>query len=471
MFWANFLHIYQPPIQKPYWVNRVAKESYYKIFRLLIENPSAKITMNINSGLLEMLEKCGHIDIIEMIEKLIFRGQLELTGSAKYHPLLPFLPEKEVIRQIKLNEKTLAHYFGSKKKLNLKGFFPPEMAFSPQLAKTIADLGYKWIVVDELSFPREGPKQKYDRIYQMPGFKDFSIFFRERQMSWVILSGQIGTGRLLIQNLGERLKKQEYLLTAMDGETFGHHRPGLEMLLFEIYKSNLLKTVKISELFDLFPKRESIKPISSTWALMEKDLEKKKPFARWDDKDNPIHQAQWKLTRLAIKAVTEASKKAQGYNKVRQILDRALHSDQYWWASAKPWWSIEMIERGAKELYEAVIFSPGVNKRIKNKARELYYKIIFTAFDWQRSGIVDEFSRKEDEEIRQRTDTSLPKLPRQEIEKMIKQLEKEMELVASRREYERAAQIRDRIKELERYVSDKDFSTSAEGDQEFKLSK
>ena len=130
-----------------------------------------------------------------------------------------------------------------------------------------------------------------------------------------------------------------------------------------------------------------------------------------------------------------------------------------------------MIERGAKELYEAIIFTPGINKKIKNKAKELYYKIIFTAFDWQRSEIVDEFSRKEDEEIRQRTDVSLPKLPRQEIEKMIKQLEKEMELVASCREYERAAQIRDRIKELERYASDQDFSTSAEGDQEFKLNK
>lgn len=471
MFWANFLHIYQPPTQKPYWVNRVTQESYCKIFDLLIKNPSAKITMNINSGLLELLEKCGHIKVIEMIKKLVFRDQLELTGSAKYHPLLPFLPEKEIIRQVKLNEKTLVKYFGPKNKLKLKGFFPPEMAFSCRLAKIIAALGYKWIIVDELSFPRKGPKQKYDTIYQLSGLKNFSIFFRERKMSWVILSGQIGTGPLLIKSLGERLRKKEYLLTAMDGETFGHHRPGLEMLLFEIYKSKMLKTVKISQLFDLFSKRESIEAISSTWALMEKDLEKKKPFARWDDKDNPIHQAQWQLTKLAIKVLERAPKKGPDYKKARQVLDRALHSDQYWWASARPWWSIEMVERGAKELYDAVILAPGINKRIKDKAKELYYKIVFTAFEWQRSGIVDEFSRREDEEIRQRTDANLPKLPRQEVEKMIKQLEKEMKLVASRQEYERAAQIRDRIKELQRYASEERFSFSIEGDQEFKLSK
>lgn len=469
MIWANFLHIYQPPTQKPYWINRVAEESYRKIFRLFIENPQAKITMNVNGVLLEFFEQYGHKDLIEMMGKLISRGQLELTGSAKYHPLLPFLPKEEVIRQINLNEETLRHYFG--KDLKLKGFFPPEMAFSVDIAKIIAPLGYEWIIVDELSFPKEKAPQKYDRIYQIEGMKNFSIFFRERKMSWIILSGQIGTGKLLIQSLGGRLKKEEYLLTAMDGETFGHHRPGLEMLLFEIYKSNKLKTATVSELLNMFPERECVNPLSSTWALMEKDLEKKKPFARWYDDDNPIHSAQWELTKLAIEAVEKSSKDSGGYNKVRQSLDKALHSDQYWWASARPWWSIEMIEAGAKELCDTVLSAPGATEELKRKAEELYHKIVFTAFDWQRSGIVEKLSRAEDEEIRQRTDVALPKLPRSEVEKMIKRLEKEMKLVASRQEYERAAQIRDRIKELEKYISENQFVPSSEGDQEFTLNK
>ena len=135
MFWANFLHIYQPPTQKPYWINRITEESYRKIFRLLLENPDAKITMNISGVLLEFFDKYGHTDVIEMIKKLLLSGQLELTGSAKYHPLLPFLPEEEIIRQVKLNEETLRHYFGPQ--LKLQGFFPPEMGFSPELIKVI----------------------------------------------------------------------------------------------------------------------------------------------------------------------------------------------------------------------------------------------------------------------------------------------------------------------------------------------
>lgn len=287
-------------------------------------------------------------------------------------------------------------------------------------------------------------------------------------MSWVILSGQIGTGNLLIKGLGERLNHKEYLLTAMDGETFGHHRPGLEALLFEMYENVNLQTALMSDLFALFPKRILVSPVPATWALMEKDREQHKPFSRWYDEDNDIHEMQWKLTHLAIKALETAPESDPGYSKAREMLDRALHSDQYWWASARPWWSIEMIERGAKELYDAIQTTPGVSKTVVEEAKHLYHSIVFTAFDWQRSGIVDELAHKEDEDIRQRTDVGMPKLPRPEVEKMIKRLEEEMNFTAARQEYERAAQVRNRIAELRRYIADVDIPKAAtEGAREW----
>jgi hypothetical protein len=91
----------------------------------------------------------------------------------------------------------------------------------------------------------------------------------------------------------------------------------------------------------------------------------------------------------------------------RQLLDRAVHSDQYWWASAKPWWSIEYIEAGAKELLEVIRATPNVSEDIKNQAEGLYLKILTTAFDWQRTGKVEELTKQEDEEIHQRTDENL----------------------------------------------------------------
>ena len=100
MYWANFLHFYQPPTQKPFWVNKITAEAYRPILKGLLKQPDNKVTFNVNGILLELFEQHGHTDVIDMLRELLKRGQIELTGSAKFHPLLPFLPEAEAERQI-----------------------------------------------------------------------------------------------------------------------------------------------------------------------------------------------------------------------------------------------------------------------------------------------------------------------------------------------------------------------------------
>ncbi len=449
MIWANFLHFYQPPTQKAYWINKITNESYRPLVRGLLDHPKAKLTLNINGVLDELLDAHGHRDVLDGIRTLLERGQIELTGSAMFHPLLPMLPDEEIIRQVELNTTTHQKYFG--KLYQPQGFFPPEMAFSKHVAEVVKKLGFKWIIADELSMTGHHASVDYSTVYTVTGLDDFAIFFRERAASFRILSGQIGTGQLLIDSLGDRLKRQEYLLTAMDGETFGHHRPGLEHLLFEIADNPSITNVRISDLPKLFPRRTAVDPLPSTWALMEKDLERNKPFSRWLDEENPIHALQWELTRLAIDTVHRADPQAKGYARARQSLDRALHSDQFWWASARPWWSLEMIERGAKDLRDTIQLAPKTGPKLKEKAQDLYQKIIFTGFEWQREGIVERLAHQEDEEVRQQTDQAIPQLPKKEIDAMVARLTKEMDLLAGRQEFERAAQLRDRIKELRSY--------------------
>ena len=444
MYWANFLHIYQPPIQTKHILKRVVNESYRRIIAELKKSPDDKLTLNIPACLTELLDDYGFGDVIDDLRLLLERGQIELTGTAKYHPLLPKIPKSEVIRQIKLDRETSRRYFGEHYKP--RGFFPPEAAYNRELAEVVADLGFEWILVEELSYNGTFGAVEYDRTYDVEGL-DLKIFFREREASFKILSGQLGTVKLFEDYLADRLDKDLYLLTAMDGETFGHHRPGMEKLLFEVYKSPKVPTVTISQLLELFPRTETVKTLPSTWALMEKDIEKNAPFSRWDDPENEIHQLQWELTGLAIEAGSKKDSPA------RSLLDRSLHSDQYWWASARPWWSVEMIERGANELEDTVLASdlPEVDKK---RARELYYQIITLGFEWQRSGKVEEMARQEDEEVRERTDEGLPKLPVEEIDKMIANIRREMLEVVEKQEYERAAQLRDRIKELEGYKNE-----------------
>ncbi len=83
--------------------------------------------MNISGALLELFDKHGYRDLIDIAKELLDEGRLELTGSAKFHAFLPLLESDEVERQIKINEETLYFFFGDSYEPN--GFFPPEMAF------------------------------------------------------------------------------------------------------------------------------------------------------------------------------------------------------------------------------------------------------------------------------------------------------------------------------------------------------
>lgn len=437
MYWANFIHIYQPPTQTRQILERVVKESYRKIFSGLLSHSHAKLTLNINAGLTEMLVENGFEDVVRQIKTLLERGQIELTASAKYHPLLPKLPEAEIKRQIKINEETNRKFFG--KAYHPAGFFPPEMAYTPTLGKIIKKLGFRWVILDEVGL---NEAVNYRKTYQN---KDgLGFFFRERSTSFKILSAQLGTAKSLIRALSSRLKSNEYLLTAMDGETFGHHRPGLEEILWEICKQPELPTVTISELADLFPEKIIIEPKDSSWALTDNQLAHSQPFARWDDPDNEIQKKQWLLTNLAIKAV-----KTEGKKKCRQLLDKALYSDQYWWASARPWWSLEWIEKGANGLLKVVEnCTDKISPDIKEEAEDLYLQIVRTGFEWQRNGKIEEMAKKEDEEIRERMRQGRPQLTRQDYDEMIKSLKAQMLAAAKNQEYAQAEQFKKRINEL-----------------------
>lgn len=435
MYWANFLHFYQPPTQSTTILQKVTQESYRKVLKGLLQHRQAKLTLNISGCLTEMLAEQGCMDVINQIRTLVSRGQLELTASAKYHPFLPKLPDDQIVRQIQLNTETNRQYFGNL--YQPVGFFPPEMGYNSRVGKIVKQLGYRWIILDELasSIPLDATKTYQDST-------GMHYFFRERAISFKILTAQLSTARSLITELGARVSQNQYLLTAMDGETFGHHRLGLEELLLELYNSSSFSTVFISELLDLFPESLPVEPQDSSWALVPKDVSQNVPFRRWDDPTNLIHQHQWALTKLVLDLVKKEGPEQQ------RMVDAALYSDQYWWACAKPWWSLEMIERGAYEFLTAVNTFRHVSPEDQKQVEDLYNSIIRTGFDWQRNGTVDRLSRIEDEEIQARMREKSAPLSKADFTQMITILEKQMLTAADNREYSRAETIQKRLAEV-----------------------
>jgi len=134
--WVNFLHIYQPPWQQRGVIEQVASESYEYLLKLFQKYPKFKATLNISGSLIEQLALIRP-DLLQQLQHLVKQGQIELVGSAKYHALLPLLTDKEIRRQIKLNQEILADHFSLVK---INGFYFPEMAFSLPAAKIVKSL-------------------------------------------------------------------------------------------------------------------------------------------------------------------------------------------------------------------------------------------------------------------------------------------------------------------------------------------
>jgi len=384
--WVNFLHWYQPANTDGHIIKEATEMSYWRLVRALEEHPNIKFTWNIAGCLILRWEELKYFSLIKRIRKLIEKGQVELTGSVAYHPILPLIPEKEIITQIKENEDILRYYFGlpsprdtrsygkASKDIKLKGFFLPEMVYSHKAAKIVRKMGYGWLILDEIAYNGKLDKVDFNKIYEDKS-SGLKIVFRSRKFSKCYVP----------DFLQKEIKKKNYqglYITATDAELFGlrHNDPTAE---FEkLLKNKKLETMTISEFISEHEGAEKIKPLACSWESLEKELKQNKPYILWHDKDNKIQMKLWQLANLVYKTV-EDYKKDDNYGWARWHFVRGLASCTFWWASAKDFrlfgpisWSPDEIERGSNELIRAIRALDDVTtRRTKIKAERLYIKI------------------------------------------------------------------------------------------------
>lgn len=449
MIWGKFLHVYQPHGQDPDILEAIVKQCYEPVFNGILQHEGARITININAALLELFDKYGYHDLIETIAEGGRQGRIEFTGSAKYHALLPFLPHKEMLRQMAINDETNRHYLGDA--YQPRGVFLPEMAYSPAVAPAIEEAGFDWVLLDEIAYDGKVDTTDDTKLYKI---KDTNVyaFFRERRISNLIMSAVVRSAESLKEAIQDDLATSRYAITGMDGETFGHHRIGLEGLLFEIFDDPDFNLVRISDILDRFDDTTDVEPVASTWASSQEDIENNIQFISWSDPDNEIHDLQWQLWHIVVDEFYQLPEDDPMYKELRHQLDFAVASDQFFWASAKPWWSIDMIEDGAYSLLQIIDKQPNARQKQRQQAHRLYNQILATAFEWKRSGKITQMrqERREKQNIpfRERT------LEAGGEEKgvyyaFVDMMEEQERQATQQRDYEEAILWRDAIYKLE----------------------
>ncbi len=363
VYFAFLFHIYQPPVQIPQVVKQIVNESYRPIIDALRTHQEAKISLNINGTLTEQLNDFGYNNIIEGIATLASRNQIEFTGSGKFHPILPLIPEPEIERQILLNEETNKMFFGNVYKP--VGFFPPEMAISERVISVVRKLGYDWIIMSGIAntlpeFPTTTISQHQNGL---------KFIFRDDYISIDCAFDKVNTVDTFIERLHYRHTSEDYyVVLAMDGETFGHHvKHAIKDFLIPLFNEaphrDDIQMCTVSEIIKKFPVGITQNPRDSSWSTMPYDLAHDVPFPLWSDPNNEIHIEQHRFFMYALTLIHLAYKYREGmddqkksiYDNARNLLDRGIHSCQQWWASKRPWYSTDMILRGLNEVLMASV--------------------------------------------------------------------------------------------------------------------
>ena len=320
------LHIYQPPTQDISMVRRIDRECYTPLTGLLVET-GAEIALNINYSLTEKLAEMES----PSIENLRRARGVEFTDSGAYHPIFPLIGKEEILRQLRLNREGNRALLGDRYRPT--GVFPPEMAYSRDLPAVLAQAGYSWTVTDDIPWSAEGGEVPFDRVL---GSKGISVLLRSNFWSnRISFHGQRGdeTALELLSGLESWAGDEDaYVLIAMDGETYGHHRRGmienfLAPFIHQLKSSPDAQLVPPGRLTELFPPQEAAVPDGS-WSTTAADCAAGKPWPLWYDRDNPVHISLWELLRKVLGLARGCESE-----RVAKLADMMLYSCPFWWAS------------------------------------------------------------------------------------------------------------------------------------------
>jgi hypothetical protein len=128
-------------------------------------------------------------------------------------------------------------------------------------------------------------------------------------------------------------------------------------------EASLIRLATVSEIVDGFPHLEGCWPLASSWSTTADDLARGVPYPLWNDPGNHLHGLLWEHLTLCIELQQQAEQCAdnppsQWHTGIaRNILDTALHSCQFWWASRRPHWDVNMVFRGLVEQGQAALNS------------------------------------------------------------------------------------------------------------------
>jgi len=374
-------HLYQPPWQERSVFLDFYSNRYEPLITFFENNPTCKVTFNFTGSLTEIFIKEKKFELIDRIRLLVDRKQVELVGTAMYHPILPLIPNKEIVRQIHLNETINSKYFKEQWTSNIlsgRGFYLPEIAYSNESLKIIHDLGFKWITIDRSSI------DYYAKI-------DWTVKYKEKNTKTDLL---IRNSYLYNDNtLSKPIIENDNLIFIEDGED--KLIPTKDNLYWNIKLKNILgKDI----LLNYMTSGEYFLSLSSTninyvdlnngnWEITEDEYLQKSFYHIWDNKNDELHQLLWNLINDILELVHK-QENDKNNEFIRNQLDMALSSCTWWWVDGRfNGYYPTAIQKGLDIMINTIRSFDKLELDTRLKFEKIYSQILYKIWErhWKKS--------------------------------------------------------------------------------------
>jgi alpha-amylase len=266
-------------------LRKVADKSYVPTLTLMLSllerHPQLRFSFSISGVALEQLVAYAP-EAIELLNRLVATGRVELLGETYYHSLAFFRSRPEFERQVTLHQRAIEHLFG----VTPRVFRNTELSYNNDLAAWAEHAGYSGVVAEGWD-PVLGWRSP-NFVYQPKGASRIALLLKNYKLSddiafrfssrdweeWPLTADKFAAWTAALRGNAETVN------LFMDFETFGEHQwesTGIFRFLEDLpekvlaYPDMDFKTP--SEVIAHYPVRDEIDmPDIVTWADTERDL-------------------------------------------------------------------------------------------------------------------------------------------------------------------------------------------------------
>ncbi|MBN2411835.1 DUF1926 domain-containing protein [candidate division KSB1 bacterium] len=211
------IHNHQPVGNFDFVFEEAFQKAYLPFLKVHKVHPDIRLAQHFSGILLEWLEK-NHPEFIKLLKQSVSKKQVEMLTGGYYEPILPSIPEQDIVGQI----VKLTNYVIEKTGYKPSGLWLTERVWEPYLPRPIVRAGVKYTVIDDSHFKSSGLQDQNLLGYYVTEHEGFAlnIFPISEKLRYLIPfqppEKTIKYLRSLATDEGDRL-----IVFADDGEKFG----------------------------------------------------------------------------------------------------------------------------------------------------------------------------------------------------------------------------------------------------------